>query len=91
MPPDSRQCASTDSTVFKSDTCVAISAPPAKPSAAPVSAGMDRQTLRDWVLRYNEHGIDGRPSYNTFAHRRGMLHIPVIASRGEYVDEGFHL
>jgi transposase len=23
------------------------------------SAGMDRQTLRDWVLRYNEHGTDG--------------------------------
>jgi transposase len=23
------------------------------------SAGMNRQTLRDWVLRYNEHGIDG--------------------------------
>jgi hypothetical protein len=23
------------------------------------SAGMDRQTLRDWVIRYNEHGIDG--------------------------------
>ena len=23
------------------------------------SAGMDRQTLRDWVLRYNEHGIEG--------------------------------
>ena len=23
------------------------------------SAGMDRQTLRDWVLRYNEHGVDG--------------------------------
>ena len=23
------------------------------------SAGMDRQTLRDWVVRYNEHGIDG--------------------------------
>ncbi len=21
--------------------------------------GMDRQTLRDWVIRYNEHGIDG--------------------------------
>jgi hypothetical protein len=20
---------------------------------------MDRQTLRDWVIRYNEHGIDG--------------------------------
>jgi transposase len=23
------------------------------------SAGMDRQTLRDWVLRYNAHGVDG--------------------------------
>jgi len=23
------------------------------------SAGMDRQTLRDWVLRYNAHGLDG--------------------------------
>jgi transposase len=23
------------------------------------SAGMDRQTLRDWVIRYNDHGLDG--------------------------------
>ena len=23
------------------------------------SCGMDRQTLRDWVIRYNEHGIAG--------------------------------
>jgi transposase len=23
------------------------------------AAGMDRQTLRDWVIRYNEDGIDG--------------------------------
>lgn len=23
------------------------------------SAGMDRQTLRDWVIRYNQHGLDG--------------------------------
>jgi transposase len=23
------------------------------------SAGMDRQTLRDWVVRYNEYGLDG--------------------------------
>jgi transposase len=23
------------------------------------SCGMDRQTLRDWVIRYNEHGIPG--------------------------------
>src|SRR5690348_12524138 len=23
------------------------------------SAGMDRQTLRDWVIRYNAYGLDG--------------------------------
>ena len=23
------------------------------------SAGMDRQTLRDWVIRYNAHGVAG--------------------------------
>jgi transposase len=23
------------------------------------AAGMDRQTLRDWVIRYNAHGVDG--------------------------------
>jgi transposase len=27
--------------------------------AAAEAAGMDRQTLRDWVIRYNEHGLDG--------------------------------
>jgi transposase len=28
-------------------------------AAAAKSCGMDRQTLRDWVIRYNEHGIAG--------------------------------
>jgi transposase len=27
--------------------------------AAAEAAGMDRQTLPDWVIRYNEHGVDG--------------------------------
>lgn len=27
--------------------------------AAARTAGMDRQTLRDWVIRYNAHGLDG--------------------------------
>ena len=26
---------------------------------AALSAGMDRQTLRDWVIRYNAHGVAG--------------------------------
>jgi transposase len=28
-------------------------------TAAAWAAGMDRQTLRDWVHRYNEHGLEG--------------------------------
>jgi transposase len=28
-------------------------------AAAAKTCGMDRQTLRDWVIRYNEQGIDG--------------------------------
>ena len=28
-------------------------------AAAATSAGMDRQVLRDWVIRYNEHGVAG--------------------------------
>jgi transposase len=29
------------------------------PADAARNCGMDRQTLRDWVIRYNEHGIAG--------------------------------
>ena len=28
-------------------------------ATAAASAGMDRQTLRDWVISYNEHGVAG--------------------------------
>jgi transposase len=28
-------------------------------AAAATAGGMDRQTLRDWVIRFNEHGPDG--------------------------------
>lgn len=34
---------------------------------------------------------DGRQAYGHFAHANGLLHIPVIASRGEHVYEGFHI
>ena len=34
---------------------------------------------------------DGRPAYGTFAQDRGLLHISIIASRGEHVYQGFHL
>ena len=34
---------------------------------------------------------DGRPSYATFAHDRGMLHIAVVAKQGQRVFDGFHI
>ena len=45
----------------------------AKRTAAAQAAGMDRQTLRDWVHRYNEHGLDGlRNQPNTGAPPRKL-------------------
>ena len=32
---------------------------------------MDRQTLRDWVIRYNENGIDGLLIAGTAVGRHG--------------------
>jgi transposase len=50
---------------------------------AATSAGMDRQTLRDWVIRYNEHGVaglcdqwnGGRPPMLTLAEQTELLAI----------------
>ena len=47
------------------------------------SAGMDRQTLRDWVIRYNEQGIeglhdrwgDGRPTTFTREEQAELMRI----------------
>jgi len=36
------------------------------------SAGMDRQTLRDWVIRYNENGVAGLTDHKSSG-RRPML------------------
>ena len=35
------------------------------------SCGMDRQTLRDWVHRYNAEGLGGSPTAARPARRRG--------------------
>lgn len=34
---------------------------------------------------------DGRDAYGAFAHTNGIMHMPIIASRGEHVYEGFHI
>jgi transposase len=52
-------------------------------AAAAESAGLDRQTLRDWVIRYNEHGVaglcdrwkGGRPSLLTADEQAELLAI----------------
>jgi transposase-like protein len=53
---------------------------------ATFEAALDPVVDRDSVLV-----SDGRPSYATFAHDRGMMHVAVVAKQGERVWEGFHI
>ncbi len=38
------------------------------------AAGMDRQTLREWVFRYNAHGVDGLADRWNGARRQMLIH-----------------
>ena len=51
--------AETDARVARRILAIANALEGMSRAEAARSAGMDRQTLRDWVLRYNERGIDG--------------------------------
>ena len=59
------------------------------------SAGMDRQTLRDWVLRYNAHGVagltdnwkGGRPPLLTLEEQAELLAIVMAGPDPE--EDGF--
>jgi transposase len=51
------------------------------------AGGMDRQTLRDWVIRYNEEGVDGlcdRPRSG----RRPRLNAAQLAELARLVEAG---
>jgi transposase len=51
------------------------------------AGGMDRQTLRDWVIRYNEAGVDGlrdRPRSG----RRPRLNAVQLAELARLVEQG---
>lgn len=62
-------------------------------AAAAQSAGMDRQTLRDWVMRYNADGIagladrwgDGRPQ-RLDTHEQAALAEVILAGPDVEVD-----
>lgn len=56
-------------------------------TAAARSAGMDRQTLRDWVIRYNAEGVEGlrdRPRSG----RPGQLSAEQLAELARLVEAG---
>lgn len=56
-------------------------------TAAARSAGMDRQTLRDWVIRYNADGVDGlhdRPRSG----RPAQLDATQLAELARLVEDG---
>jgi transposase len=56
-------------------------------TSAARAGGMDRQTLRDWVIRYNEAGVDGlrdRPRSG----RRPRLNAEQLAELARLVEEG---
>ena len=56
--------------------------------SAAVSAGMGRQTLRDWVYRYNDHGLEGLKNHpNTGAPPR-KLTPQQEATVAEWVCQG---
>ena len=51
--------AETDARVARRLLAIANARSGMSRAEAAKSAGMDRQTLRDWVIRYNEHGVAG--------------------------------
>ena len=56
-------------------------------TAAARAGGMDRQTLRDWVIRYNEAGVEGlrdRPRSG----RRPRLNAAQLAELARLVEQG---
>ena len=60
-PTDLRRLARTegDARVSRRLLALAMALDGANREAAAQQAGMDRQTLRDWVLRYNAEGVEG--------------------------------
>jgi transposase len=52
------------------------------------SCGMDRQTLRDWVIRYNEHSIAGLSDLPKRGGAAPKLSVEEKAVLTEWVQQG---
>ena len=55
------------------------------------SCGMDRQTLRDWVIRYNEHGIAGLSDLPKRGGAAAKLTLEEKAVLTQWVEQGPNL
>ena len=55
--------------------------------AAATAAGMDRQTLRDWVHRYNAHGVEGLADRKAKG-RPPMLSAEQLSELASWVRQG---
>jgi transposase len=55
---------------------------------AATATGMDRQTLRDWVHRYNDHGLDGLTNYPKTGAPPRKLTPEQEAAVAEWVRQG---
>ena len=55
------------------------------------SCGMDRQTLRDWVIRYNEHGIAGLSDLPKRGGAAPKLSVEEKAVLAAWVEQGPNL
>jgi transposase-like protein len=58
-------------------------------------ADLEARTIGAHLAPVVEHDAvlvsDGRAAYGVFAQERDLLHISIVASRGEHVYQGFHL
>ena len=78
---------SRDARAARRMLAVALVLEGASRTAAARAGGMDRQTLRDWVIRYNEGGVDGlrdRPRSG----RRPRLNAAQLAELARLVEAG---
>jgi transposase len=88
--PDLRQAAarSDDSAFTRRALALALVLEGKSRAEAANSAGMDRQTLRDWVHRYNDAGLDGLKDRTNPGGAEPKLSADQQAQLAEWVRQG---
>ena len=86
-------CRCTDSRQARRLLGLAMALEGASREAAAKAAGMTRQTLRDWVIRYNGHGIEGLRNKTSTGRpprlkKEQLLELDALVEQGS--DIGIH-